>query len=989
MFRYLLLAGSCIACTSVTLAGDGKSLSLRVLHPPYRQSIYATQSAQPIVVHAEMADAIRTRAIEVHGRLLDEHGKQRFAVRLEPKAAAELRFDGKTLPVGTYAVEVRIIGEGGRELATEKVVIRKLAPSPGSEVRIDEHRNIVIDGQPSVQIGWYGGVRLDDPRPAVLALQNLQTAIVVHYPDKTPVSRMFGERNIRTMVNLEPGRLLYTFDLWKQPNHPVPTEHKRLPAPSARCREMLRKVVELLRDEPGLFGWYIADEPEINDYRADYLEAYYRTIRELDPYHPVVVTNDTLDGIEKFGFRCCDILSPDPYRAKPGYVPSFLNRANSVLQRGQGLMLTPWHAAHHTHFTPEYGTQPPFSYRVMRGQYLATLAAGGRGFTGYASAFFLPEPRLRIGLPRLWREVRFLEPVLQRGGLSAASSDGKSGSLLVVETGSETETTKGRNKAKTDRLADTSSRAKDVLAWIGKDGELVTLIVMNAADTARELRVYHPALTMPRIAVVSEAREVAIDGGTFVDTIPAGEACVYSTDPRGWKLPTVTQIEREIGQYEKSSAKPGNLLHASRGVKARASQGTTPWFAHIFYYAINGIVDDEGWHVTHAKLPQWIEFALPEVTPLRRVVLYTPNLRDYDLQFRGVDGSIQQAEVRGNTRDVAEHVLARPVPTLKLRLVARTLQPNADPPRAMAREVEAYADARSQSGEPLTLAAIEAPVEPADEAKIKFSQTPPLWRDDFSSFTHKPKHYEGDAQAWVLNPDNLVARYDAKHKWLACTVTGPAGYASMGRLMPCSPEHRFLQISVPKIEGEGYRWLNVGFGDPSGKARARSAVHTIKPGRYTADTHALHDIFRSPDRKRALLRLYLMKGINYALQNISLVAQPVDGLAITMADGTPLPRSLKTGDELLLRLFLEQPATDAIVELFRDSNYAPVRINGEPYVQLLKSGKEKDGRYWSAVVKLGPKTDRFKVTSYPVLFRAIVTGGAVKETLSTVVVDFL
>ena len=270
-----------------------------------------------------------------------------------------------------------------------------------------------------MQIGWYGEVRLDDPRPEVIALQNLQTPSVITYPDKSPVTKLFRERGIRTIVNLEPARLLYTFELWKQPGHPVPSEHTKLPAPSDECREMLRKMVELLRDEPGLFGWYIADEPEINDFRADYLEAYYRTIRELDPYHPVVVTNDTLDGIEKFGFRCCDILAPDPYGAKPDYVPSFLVKANSVMRRGQGLMLTPWHAAHHTHFTAEYGTEPPFSYRVMRGQYLATLAAGGRGFTGYASDFFLPEPRLRIGLPHLWREVRYLEPALAVPALAA------------------------------------------------------------------------------------------------------------------------------------------------------------------------------------------------------------------------------------------------------------------------------------------------------------------------------------------------------------------------------------------------------------------------------------------------------------------------------------------------------------------------------------------------------------------------------------------
>ena len=403
-------------------------MSLDVLQPVYRDSIFATQTEQPIVVRAALDETLHAQAVELRGRLLDAQGRELAATKPGLKPAEDVQFDAKALPAGTYSVEVRALGAGGQELAAATAVIHKRPPSPGSEVRVDEHRNIVIDGKPSIQIGWYGAVRLDDPRPDVLALQNIETAVVVNYPDKSPVTKLFREHGIRTMVNLEPARLLYAFDLWKQPGHPVPTEHTKLSAPSDQCREMLRKMVELLKDEPGLFGWYIADEPEINNFRPDYLEAYYRTLRELDPYHPVIVTNDTLDGIEKIGFRCCDILAPDPYGAKPDYVPSFLAKANSVLRRGQGLMLTPWHAAHHTHFTAEYGSAPPFSYRVMRGQYLATLAAGGRGFAGYASDFFLPEPRLRIGLPHLWREVRFLEPswsaaTCRRFGLLAVSQD--------------------------------------------------------------------------------------------------------------------------------------------------------------------------------------------------------------------------------------------------------------------------------------------------------------------------------------------------------------------------------------------------------------------------------------------------------------------------------------------------------------------------------------------------------------------------------------
>ncbi|NUQ61118.1 MAG: hypothetical protein HUU20_01435 [Pirellulales bacterium] len=975
------LAAGVLGCALHARGAESQRMSLEVLEPVYRNSIYATQAQQRIVVRATLPETLRSRVVEIRGRLLDSQGRELAAAAPGTELADVVRFDAESLPVGTYTVEMRAMGAGGAEAASARAAIRKLPRSPGSEVRIDAQRNIVIDGKPSVQIGWYGAVRLDDPRPEVLALQNIQTASAITYPDKTPVTKLYREHGIRTMVNLEPARLLYTFELWKQPGHPVPTEHTKRSAPSDECREMLRKMVELFKDEPGLFGWYIADEPEINHFRADYLEAYYRAICELDPYHPVVVTNDTLDGLEKFGYRACDILASDPYGDKPNYVPSFLAKANSLLRPGQGLMLTPWHAAHHTHFTAEYGSRPPFPYRVMRGQYLATLAAGGRGLAGYTSDFFLPEPRLRIGLPHLWREVRFLEPFLQ----SVRLGDLRSPVRVDVEDLVPAEKKEGGPAA--GQTADQSPHSQEILAWIGQSGKHIALIVMNSGLTRRRVAVKHPALAMAKLSVVSEAREVAIENGGFADEIPAGEACVYSTDPRGLKLPTVAQIETEISAFEKNSARPGNLLHAGRGVKARASQGTIPWFAQIYYYAINGITDDEGWHVTHAGLPQWIEFALPSAEPIGRVVLYTPNLRDYDLQFRGADGTTQQAEVRGNTRETAEHVLARPVSTLKLRLVARAVRAGADPPRAMVREIEAHADGNSSGAPRLDLVRMDAPAEPPTEAAALGPSAPPLWRDDFSNFRHKPKHYEGDPEAWVLNAQEFLAQRDPQDKRLRCTVTSPAGYASMGRLLPYSSEHRYFQFSVPEIKGEGYPWLNVVFADPAAKT-ACSAVHTIKPGRYTADAHALGEVFRSRGQGQVLLNIYLMKGIAYALDEVSLSSQPPDGLAITMADGSPLPRALKEGDELLFRLFLEKPATDAIVESFRDSWYEPVRINGEPYVQLLKSGKEKDGRCWSAVVKLGPKTDKFKVSGYPLLFRAAVTGGAIQETMSTVMVDF-
>jgi len=158
----MAFAAGLVLLPSIQVA-TAERLQLDVLEPPYRNSIYATQTEQQIVVRVVIPEGLRTRVIELRGRLLDGQGHDLQATKpgLEPNA--EVRFDAKSLPAATYAVEVRAVGADGEEVAAASTTIHKLPPSLGSELRIDEHRNIVIDGKPSVQIGWYGEVY---PRPA-------------------------------------------------------------------------------------------------------------------------------------------------------------------------------------------------------------------------------------------------------------------------------------------------------------------------------------------------------------------------------------------------------------------------------------------------------------------------------------------------------------------------------------------------------------------------------------------------------------------------------------------------------------------------------------------------------------------------------------------------------------------------------------------------------------------------------------------------------
>jgi hypothetical protein len=272
-------------------------------------------------------------------------------------------------------------------------------------------------------------------------------------------------------------------------------------------------------------------------------------------------------------------------------------------------------------------------------------------------------------------------------------------------------------------------------------------------------------------------------------------------------------------------------------------------------------------------------------------------------------------------------------------------------------------------------------------AAVDFADSPGpavLWSDDFSRFAHADKYGSGRDDAWVFNPQDYSAA--PKAGGIVCTSTAAAGYSAMSRILPYDPAYRFFQVKISAIEGDGYRFGTVGFGESSGRLKCRGGVLTSKPGIYTVDTHYVHDDFHTGKQRNCFVTLYTNKGVRYTYDWLRLGRVPRDGLAVTLADGAPLPPTLQQGNEVLLRLCLEKPAVDATVEVFRDFTYTPVRINGEPYVQLLKAGK-KDGRLWSAVVKLGPGTDKCKAAGYPVLFRAVVTGGAVRETSATVFVD--
>jgi hypothetical protein len=935
------------------LSTDYRPIAISVLRPCYRNNIYATQKLSEIVFRVALAGDMAARTATVSYALLGADGATVCEGKAKPAGLAQpLKLPAATLKIGAYRLVAFALDAFGKEVASTATAIRKLPPPPsGNEVRIDEVGNLLVNGKPFVPLGWYGAVPTEDPRPDVVALQNLQTPAVPIMPDVSSLTKPFDEHRIYSIVSVENGRLFYSFNLWRDPADTVHTEMTTLSAPSEKTVALVRQLVEAVRGLPGVVGYYIADEPEINNNRSDYLQNYYKLLCEMDPYHPVMVVNDTLDGIATHGFRNADILSPDPYSPELDYVPNFMKRCREVLRPGQTIILTPWWSSIQAHMTNDYGTAPPYPYRVFRNQCLVSLALGARGWTGYTSSFFMPEIEYRYGLPYVWRELRFLE--------KAMAAPPPAEALKVV--------------------ADA-----EMTAWIrGAEGHLY-LVVVNHKPGARKATISHPLLKgIDKLFVMSEGRDIAVRGGLFSDQFTEGDARIYTTDPAARKLPTTKAVEAELAQRQRDTAKPGNLLHWTRGTRALASEGYyAPWFSQYYYYAINGITDDLGWNCSHAgDKPAWLELVLKQPANIGRVVIYTPNLKDYDLQIQGPDGQTWVAQIRGNDKKIVEHDFRPAMPCLKLRVTALSAREGV----RQISEIEAY----EQPGDgPATPVERKAGSSAAPERLIGMAAGEPnaLWSDDFTNFQHRDKYYwDGKDTAWVFDPLKHKATPKAGGG-LVCTSPGEG--TGMSHILPYDAAYRFFQVKIGGIEGTGYRFVNVAFSSSSGVPGYRGGINTLRPGIHTVDTHYIHDSFRKGAAKDCFVVTY-MGAILCTFDWMRLVRRPEDGLAVTMADGSPLPVSVKQGDELLLQLVLAKPATDATVDVLVDAGYAPLQINGEPYVQLAKVGA-KDGREWAARMKLGPGTGKFDQAKavYPTVFRTILSGGDLRETYATACVSF-
>jgi hypothetical protein len=78
-------------------------------------------------------------------------------------------------------------------------------------------------------------------------------------------------------------------------------------------RKRLIEEIKTFRDHPALLGWYISDEPNNKSITPQQLEEIYKTVREIDPWHPVSIVFMAPYLTAKKYAAALDIVMADPY----------------------------------------------------------------------------------------------------------------------------------------------------------------------------------------------------------------------------------------------------------------------------------------------------------------------------------------------------------------------------------------------------------------------------------------------------------------------------------------------------------------------------------------------------------------------------------------------------------------------------------------------------------------------------------------------------
>ncbi|MCC6487760.1 MAG: hypothetical protein IT364_09690, partial [Candidatus Hydrogenedentes bacterium] len=349
---------------------------VNVTRPHYRNNIYATESLDAIQASLQLAVSAEQRAganllvsLAAESKPGEPVAQQTFPAN-EDAMTVSLRIP--ELEVGRYLFAVAL-QRNEETFERAETIIRKL-PKVDHEWRLDENNVLLHNGEPFLPFGWFAMPAEEMAKPD--CPYNAAHDYNAHWYSV--------EKNRATLDAFAAAGKVLTIDPY--PSHEMTDSPALWGQPlSEDDAEGVRQRVRALKDHPGLFAWYMADEPELVPALPERMRQLREVVAEEDPYHPCIMLNDTIAGIYKY-VDGGDVLMPDPYPCfvKGGIaavpiqkVSEFMRAACDAAQGRRALWITP-QAFNYGDYGRENNRAPTFT--ELRNMTYQAVVEGTTGF---------------------------------------------------------------------------------------------------------------------------------------------------------------------------------------------------------------------------------------------------------------------------------------------------------------------------------------------------------------------------------------------------------------------------------------------------------------------------------------------------------------------------------------------------------------------------------------------------------------------------------
>lgn len=299
------------AVYSLTLARQ----EVQPLEVTLRQPFVSTEETLPAEVRLHLTPERREGA-QVTAALVDPQGRRSQEQRQPAQETLRFTFDVRSLAMGQYTVRFEVFDRTGTSLAVVEKPLTKFSPEGQPKVvTFDANQVCYVDGKPVMPRGFMLGEPVKDLLEAGYncALWGGETLEGRSGLDQAERNGVLG---ILHLCNYLRGKNDF---------------------------EAIRAVVSRRKNEPGLFAWYLADEPEAYGDTPEILRQAYSIIKDIDPNHPVLVLTNA-PGMLAHYQGAADVILADPYPI-PSYplkmVADWTDAAVQAAAGKQAVWMTP------------------------------------------------------------------------------------------------------------------------------------------------------------------------------------------------------------------------------------------------------------------------------------------------------------------------------------------------------------------------------------------------------------------------------------------------------------------------------------------------------------------------------------------------------------------------------------------------------------------------------------------------------------------------